>query len=465
MNAATAPAAFRHSEFRASIGVARTDITPPLGIYARLWGSARHDVAIGVHRPLTATAVVIYDRQERSKLVLLSLDVVALWHEENEAIRRAITSAYSLGPAQLILHVSHTHSSPMLARRHFERTGGEHIAPYLDSLPARCVELVAEADAARVDSVLTWAYGHCCLAFNRDAVDHSSGRGVCGLNPARTADDTILVGRVTDSDRRVRCTLVNYACHPVSLGGGNQRLSPDYPGSMRELVERETGGTCVFLHGASGDLTPRLSYESDVEAAEVNGRELGYAVLATLTGMLPPSSELAYAGVEESGTALGVWHCRPRLAVPDVLSAVAHRLMLPLKTLPPREDILARIAAKPPAYELERLERMLAMRERIGKSAEGPLLVTVWRLGDAFIVATTGEAYSKFQLDLRARFAGRAVAVLNLSNGATSYLPEHAAYDADNYPARVTEYAPGGLERTTSSAIDLLDRLIAGQPP
>ena len=33
-------------------GVARRDVTPPVGIYARSWGAATHEVAEGVHRPL-----------------------------------------------------------------------------------------------------------------------------------------------------------------------------------------------------------------------------------------------------------------------------------------------------------------------------------------------------------------------------------------------------------------------------
>ncbi len=39
---------------RLRVGHARADITPPVGIYHRLWGAARHDRATGVHRPLLA---------------------------------------------------------------------------------------------------------------------------------------------------------------------------------------------------------------------------------------------------------------------------------------------------------------------------------------------------------------------------------------------------------------------------
>ena len=42
-------------------------------------------------------------------------------------------------------------------------------------------------------------------------------------------------------DMRIRskiiATMVNYACHPVSLGGGNKMISPDYYGAMREVSD------------------------------------------------------------------------------------------------------------------------------------------------------------------------------------------------------------------------------------
>ena len=42
---------------RVRCGLARAEITPPVGIYHRMWGAATHERAQGVHRPLTATAV------------------------------------------------------------------------------------------------------------------------------------------------------------------------------------------------------------------------------------------------------------------------------------------------------------------------------------------------------------------------------------------------------------------------
>ena len=47
-----------HSYTHCRFGVATRDVTPPVGIYARSWGAATHEVAEGVHRPFAATAAV-----------------------------------------------------------------------------------------------------------------------------------------------------------------------------------------------------------------------------------------------------------------------------------------------------------------------------------------------------------------------------------------------------------------------
>jgi hypothetical protein len=250
----------------------------------------------------------------------------------------------------------------------------------------------------------------------------------------------------------------------VSLGGANRLLSPDYVGPLRELIEHETGAPCLFMHGASGDLTPRRSYEAHTEAAEQNGRELGYAALSALGAMLPPGRQLSYQGIEESGTALGVWRNTPKSSISSVLEAELVPVSLPLKSFPSHDEVVARLNAAKEPYQRERLERMLAMKERIGDATTGTLPVTVWRVGDALLVATSGEAYSRFQIALRARFPNNAVAVMNLTNGANSYLPEVGAYQLDVYPVRVTEFAPGCLEQAIEDTTAIMQRLIRERP-
>jgi hypothetical protein len=66
--------------------------------------------------------------------------------------------------------------------------------------------------------------------------------------------------RITDEGGAVRAVLVSYACHPVVLGPRNAQISADYPGVMREIVEKTLGGEamCVFIQGAGGDINPLI---------------------------------------------------------------------------------------------------------------------------------------------------------------------------------------------------------------
>lgn len=446
---ATSQSVLRHPEFSGCIGVARTVVTPPTGIYARVWGSAKHDVAEGVHRPLLATCMVFQSESGGRELILIALDVVVFWQEEADKIRAAILARLKLQPHQLILHPSHSHSTPFFLSRQRAKVGGHLIGPYLVSIPDVCCELVSQARAAAQRSILTWAYGDCALAFNRDAIDPATGRDICGLNLAVEADHTVLVGRVTDSDGKISATIVNYACHPVSLGGGNRLLSPDYVGAMREIVEKETGGAiCVFFQGAAGDVTPRRSYESNVEVADQNGRELGYAALSTLSSMFPPGQELVYQGIEESGTALGIWRLTAKAVVSREIDSEVVVTKLKIKDMPTREELEVQLVATSDRVEIERLERTLDRRKLVGDGVEAELPCTVWRLGESFLVATPTEPYTQFQISLREQFPEAAIAVLMASDGAKNYLPQPASYMRDVYQVRVALYEAGSLEST-----------------
>ena len=44
-------------EGSADIGFSRRDITPPFGIYGRMWGASNHDCSEGTDKPLYATAM------------------------------------------------------------------------------------------------------------------------------------------------------------------------------------------------------------------------------------------------------------------------------------------------------------------------------------------------------------------------------------------------------------------------
>jgi hypothetical protein len=443
----------RDCEFAGTIGVARAEITPPTGIYARCWGSSTHDIASGVHKPLLATCVAFGDAHGQNVLVLLALDL-SWWSSKQDELelRSAILAGTGLLEHELMFHPSHTHSAPRTATEFTNRPGGNLIPEYRALIKTTCIDLVVKARNSRVPGALTWRAGRCALAYNRDLRSAADGRVLCGLNPAAAADDTLLVGRFVDLDGKVRCTFVNYACHPISLGGGNTLVSPDYVGSMRETIEAATGsGECVFLHGASGNQAPRRSFESDVRIADQNGREVGYSALSVLTSMFPPQVSLDFSGVEESGTPLAIWKERRRVAGTAIRSRRV-TVRLAIADLPSREQLQVEIANAKEEYMVERLTRRLLQRESVGDGVEGDFSFLVWQLGDSFIIGTPAEMHTSFQLRLRQRFPASSIAVLNIVNGYASYLPPREDYAVGPYPVRVAVYKMGSMETVLEAA-------------
>src|SRR4051812_27677380 len=109
------PPTFRHASFHGQIGVARADITPPVGIYARNWGAAKHDEACSIHRPLTLTAMTLAPLAGGPSLVLVDCDL-GWWKSPQtySKFQNRLLHALSIEPANLIFALSHTHSAPPL---------------------------------------------------------------------------------------------------------------------------------------------------------------------------------------------------------------------------------------------------------------------------------------------------------------------------------------------------------------
>jgi len=81
--------------------------------------------------------------------------------------------------------------------------------------------------------------------------------------------------------------------------------------------------------------------------------------------------------------------------------------------------------------------------------------------GEALVLGSMAEAYSRLQRRLRAEFPDRAVVWLNLVNGSIGYLPPAERYDVDVYPVWQTPFDRGSLERVEEAAVTLGHHLLA----
>ncbi|MBS0204275.1 MAG: hypothetical protein JSS49_15335 [Planctomycetes bacterium] len=478
---------------RCLAAVARCDITPPVGIYHRMWGAATHDRSTGVHRPLTATALVLrgsgsgamkMDQQH----VVLAVDHCLLWTTEMAALLNSVSQATGISQDQLTVFFSHTHGAGLMGLERRELPGGDLIPPYLEALAANLARLVREALEQLKPATIVYGYGHSDLATNRDFLDEERGHSVCGFNPTGIADDTVLVARITSDTHQTLATVVNYACHPTTLAWENTLISPDYIGAMREVVETATSTPCLFIQGASGDIGPREGFVGDVRVADRNGRRLGYAALAALEALPSPGTCFAYVKPVVSGATLGVWEHRPesseRIALRSgwrsrrIIVPIAYRQDLPVRA-ELEQDLVhwhsveeqARTTGRPIQARdaramIERANRRLTRVASLPQGTTYPYPIVAWQIGDAIWLALDGEHYNVLQRVLRERFPNIALVIGTIANGSNVwYLPDESSYGKGLYQEEVSILQQGCLEQVIQAATELIQELASPPNP
>ena len=216
---------------RCRVAFARADITPPVGIYHRMWG-ALHD-----RRPasiaLTATALWMEALDGSARQLVISLDHCLLDGAEYARVRATVGEAAGIAPDDVMVSMSHTHGSAWMSRARSHLPGGELIGPYLDQMTETCARIAKEARDAAKPATLLYGTARCSLAAHRDFWDSQTKQFVCGFNPDGPADDTVLLAKAVADSGELLGTVVNYACHPTTLAWENTLISPDYVGSMR----------------------------------------------------------------------------------------------------------------------------------------------------------------------------------------------------------------------------------------
>ncbi|MBM3877538.1 MAG: hypothetical protein FJ386_12605 [Verrucomicrobia bacterium] len=469
---------------RCRFALAWADITPPVGIYHRMWGAAKHERATGVHRPLRAT-VAVFEAAESpadtaARQILLALDHCILGAMEHRQLVSHITQATGQPAGSILVVFSHTHAAGLMSLDRVALPGGDLIPGYLDLLATRAAALVKECLAKLEPADIVYGTGRCDLAAHRDFFDEERKQFVCGLNLSQAADDSVVIARVTGGDGKLLASVVNYACHPTTLAWDNTLISPDYIGALRETVERETGAPCLFLQGASGELGPREGFVGDTAVADRNGRQLGHAALSALASLPAAGTKFCYSGPVVSGATLGAWTHEPLSS--DERTARSRwqlaRWTEPLKYRPGQptpEQVAADLqqfeadeAAARAAGELHRAADCRAMVERkrrlqhrlaqLPRGAAFPLQVVLLRLGGAFWLGVQGESYSLLQRELRGRFPQCAIVVASIAaDWGAAYLPTRDVYGTGIYQETIAVVAAGSLEQLIESVAQRME--------
>jgi len=228
-------------------GAAKIDITPPTGYPMWGYGGRRDSPSTGVRDPLSARAVVL--SAGKNALAFVSLDLGRAPTRGSMAnIRKQLKEA--TGIETIFLVASHTHHGPVLELDDWPSKE----KPYTRTLEEKLVKVITDAQKDLRPAKLGIASYE--IPFNRN-------RHWRKANPP--VDKEMLLARLDDAAGKPIAHLVHFAAHPTMLPASLREFSHEFPGFLAKHVEKELGGMCLFLQGASGDLSANTQGENGPE--------------------------------------------------------------------------------------------------------------------------------------------------------------------------------------------------------
>jgi hypothetical protein len=438
------------------VGAARLSLEPPLGLPLVGFVRQTHD-ATGYGRfGLESSAIAL--EQDGLRVVLCGVDIVGIGEPEITVLLDRIAAATGADPSGILVNWNHTHLSVVGGAWGGECAGppeperDARIRRFADVVQDKVVSVCALAFERLEPARPVWGVGDVDLAVNRRE-RAADGTTILGWNPDELVDNQVTSLQFRRADESVVATAVNYGCHPVTTGYDMDVYSADFPGPLRDLVRRVTGGEAVFLQGAGGNVLPKVAFTDDEGEAELMGRRIGIEALHSLAGRFATPHRMVYRP-ERSIMQISSYRRVAVDAGPAVqLAATMRTVRFPLLPLPSLEDVRA-VSAEWEA----KLEEAVAAGAGNGGAARIAYWHAGWarktarslldgtapsfregrihaiRVGDGAIVSGPGEVFSEIGMAVKERSPGTPTMYAGFTNGLIAYF------------ATAAEYAHGGYE-------------------
>ena len=213
---------------------------------------------------------------------------------------------------------------------------------YIDALHAAIVATCVRAFENLEEASVRWATGFADLSVNRRQRDPDGRVTKIGWEPTGVVDSSVPVLQSLRPNGEVIATVVGYGAHTVTTGVEYLGYSPDYPGPLRDTVRAVTGGECVFLQGAGGNIMPRFAFDDDLREPRRMGTRLAVEALHAIADRPVEPVELVETSFG-SGTEVALFRLRPTgQGEEPALDAVEEEVRFPLLPLPDLDAIADR---------------------------------------------------------------------------------------------------------------------------
>ena len=245
------------------VAFGKIKITPKDVIGKPMAGYSRPDPCKGILDDIYAHGVLIEDivlGDVKKKLLLISLDLLKIPLLVSDYIKEKIKDeVFSLGPGQILIHATHTHSAPDITGEFYWpgnvlnvirgiMFGANRNDHYIIWMTMRIVKLVKKLVNNLKPCKIAWTKEK----FNPDIV-------INRRNPLdKPMPDLGVISFKNMENDEIIGFIINYACHPTTLSYLNNKLSADYPGRVIHRINELTNGkiNAVFFTGPAGDLNP-----------------------------------------------------------------------------------------------------------------------------------------------------------------------------------------------------------------
>lgn len=455
-------------------GVARVDISPKVGVAHAGWGAQTHQVSLGNDMPLLVTALVVTNHD--IELAIVDVDILLFTPEQDQDIRQLISDESGIPFDNIRLAYTHTHSGPITFSQ-WIKDGIDLAKEWWSTIPVACARAVVDAKNSLSQARTGFGRGSCEININRRPA-RNNGELFTGRNWSGFVDHDVDVVGFDDADGNPIATIVNYAMHPTIMAHENQWVTPDFPGTLRSVVEHTVGGMCLFLQGASGNQGPVDGFTGDLRVYRKAGSRLGAEASRVRLNIDPLEREEHLDQILASGADLGIYTDVPTnesddtVAVSNVSVELPSRDVLSLeaaqKAFDEREEQLETVRASGAAEEEVRRAVSDVKRANIQLNVarlsdtytrDGHIEVNVqsMRIGESVLVSIPVEPFAELADEIKKRSKTVNTIFSGFSNGHINYLPTDIAHEQGGYEIGVCVFAPGSAELAIRASLDAID--------
>jgi len=431
------------------IGFARLDMTPPLGV--RMAGYFFERKAEGVRDPLYISAIAIRDGEKLC--VAMNCDHLGFRNLAMEQWLPKIAAAAGVDEQALFVTCTHTHTGPVNCGDPIFESDQQ----YDIWLERRLCDaaVMAVSDCKSVEQMLTYE-GVCPgVTFTR-RLKMKDGRYQTWAKEcdpeiegwAAEADESLRFVRIIRTNAE-EILLVNFQGHADNVSGN--LISADYPGFLRQKVERECPGTkLIYFTGAQGNLILRDYWKKSVPtekytAARCAGYKLADFVIDHLEEAKPVGSHAMAFGQQ--------WvNCKTKRDTSRVPEA--QRIVYIHEHGDEEKELGPDWIATPMVAEAYKI---LALEEE--KLDTVDLRVSAVSFGGFAMVGITGEPFCELGQYVRANSPYPFTFLCAIANGSGDYFPNAVAYDQGGYEPANTRFVKGTGEKVAETCVDLLKNL------